>query len=393
MRITVTDRPYALSELADTPLAIELTDDEGVRWASGFHADHGGDAGVLIERLVPDVGDRRRYMATTTAPFCRPAIGATAAGRLLSPDSVWPLTCHATDPALMAAPVHHGRVRGRFWCLPNATGPAVVCVPGSSGGIDGLWAPALASAGYRVLAPALFGFPGRPADHQAIELETLADAVAWLADRTGCARVALLGSSRGTEAVMLAATHCPARIAAVIAFAPGNVVTPGFSARGRDEGPAWSLGGRDLPYRDGLAEALGTAGSAEGDLAPAAAYAAIFSDPDALALAGIPVEDIQVPLLLVAGSDDRMWPSALATRALHARAEAAGRTVRALILDGAGHLIWPPGVPTTLTDRVFHPVERRFILAGGTPEAQRLGNRAAWAAARAFIDDHAAPAP
>lgn len=379
-------------------VALSIKDDEGTCWSAQAElAD--SDASVLIELLAPEVRDVRAYRAVTKAPFGRPAIADAAEGSIRIAGESRPFIWHPVDERVRIETVAEGRVHGRYLASADATGPSVIVVPGSAGGIDQLWGAALASIGYRVLTPALFGWPGAPERHSAVPIETLDEAARWLCERADVARVGLIGSSRGSEAVMLAGAHFPERIGAIVGLSPGNVISPGFSARNLDEGPAWTVGGEDAPFAARLAELLPpTATLSEEErlalppFSPRSAYGEIFTGADDIAHAGIPVERIVPPLLLIAGGDDRMWPAEIAAEDLARRGRAAGRAVEAMILDGAGHFLWPPGVPTTLADIVFHPVERSFITAGGTPEAQRRGNHAAWTAIRSFFARHLEPA-
>jgi BAAT / Acyl-CoA thioester hydrolase C terminal len=110
-------------------------------------------------------------------------------------------------------------------------------------------------------------------------------------------------------------------------------------------------------------------------------------DPAAVAAATIPVERIDAPMLLIAGTGDAMWPSpAMARSILQRRREhGAGKDDELLVLPDTGHFIRPPATPTT----VDHTID---LVSGGTPEGTAHGQRAAWTAALAFLDHVTRPA-
>jgi len=93
----------------------------------------------------------------------------------------------------------------------------------------------------------------------------------------------------------------------------------------------------------------------------------------------IPVERTQGSMLLISGDDDRMWPSAgmgdQIVERLHAhRYPFRFRHCR---YPGAGHLMRPPGVPTSVLSGAFE--------LGGTGPMQARANRAGWTETLAFL--------
>jgi dienelactone hydrolase len=197
---------------------------------------------------------------------------------------------------------------GRFYQPAlDAPAPGILLLGGSGGGLPGGEVPGLlASHGYPTLALAYFGTRGLARDLKEIQLEYFARALEWLGRQPGvdAARLVTYGASRGAEAALLLGSAYPALVRAVVAYAPSSVVNPGLP----DGGPAWTLGGRPVPYVDRCQL---------GDPDPP-------NCPDAV----IRVETTAGPVFLVAGTSDLVWPSAPyadAIRPAAARAQALRR--------------------------------------------------------------------
>jgi len=93
----------------------------------------------------------------------------------------------------------------------------------------------------------------------------------------------------------------------------------------------------------------------------------------------IPVEQINGPILLISGDDDRMWPSARMGEQIVERLAASRHPYPVLHrrYRQAGHLMRTPGVPTTMLRNAFE--------YGGVPSAQADANRAAWIETITFL--------
>jgi dienelactone hydrolase len=170
----------------------------------------------------------------------------------------------------------------------------VVVIGGSGGGVESasFQAEQLATVGVSALAVGYHGFGGLPTLAN-IPLERFGDAVHWLREQASIPMVALLGSSRGSEAALLTAALVDREVAAVVALVPGNVVLSSWPPTGQ---PAWTLAGEPLPY-------------VVNQFGPQA------SDPEAI----IPVEEISGPLFLVGAGRDTVWPSVAMVEAIHER--------------------------------------------------------------------------
>lgn len=243
---------------------------------------------------------------------------------------------------------------------PPSTGsrPGILHIGGSEGGLPSGSRPGLlASHGYPTLALAYFGEPGLPRDLSEIPLEYFARALEWLGRQRGVdpARLVIYGGSRGAEAALLLGSVYPGLVQAVAAYAPSSVVNPGFP----NGGPAWTLGGRPVPYV-GIEE-FG------------------IPDPPGYPQAVIPVEKIAGPIFLVAGTSDLLWPSAPYANAIARRLRAHGRTdVTLLEYDRAGHAVAfaVPNLPA-------------FTYAGGTRRDDAAARSHSWPRFLRFLADAA----
>lgn len=267
--------------------------------------------------------------------------------------------------------------------------PAVIVLGGSEGGLftARTLVPLLAAHGYAVLGLGYFqgdepGLVALPPTLEHIPVETLAAARDWLATQPGveAERVAVVGVSKGGEFALLAATIYP-WIDAVAAFAPSHVVWEGIPPDGAPRDPrasSWTQAGRPLPFvrwsypaearNTAARKATGRSRLTEPHLESLAAFAADIP------AARIPLERSTAALLLVAGIDDGMWPSAWSVEQLAAAARAAqpDRVVQTEYL-ATGHQVLGTGwAPTTAFNRP------RGRLQGGTPELDARAQAVAW---------------
>ena len=241
---------------------------------------------------------------------------------------------------------------------------------------DGV-APALAAAGYRVLAPDQRGYsPGaRPAARSAYTLSQLAGDVLALADAAGAERFHLVGHDWGGALAWYVADHYPGRL---ISLASLSVPHPqAFSralASSNQAARSWYVAAFQLPALPELAlsrrggEAMRAALLRTGlDPGSAARYAARAADPAALRgplnwYRAIPLGlrertgRIEVPTLFMWSDGDRFVS--------RAAAELCGRYVsgpyRFEVLEGASH--W---LPEEVPERVAALLVAHFARASG----------------------------
>jgi uncharacterized protein len=264
---------------------------------------------------------------------------------------------------------HLSGIEGVRWIPEDPSGTAVLVLAGSSGRIDSARAELLARQGAIAESIRWFGGPGQNEGPWDIPIELFLDRVSDLS-RTAD-RVVVLGTSFGSEAALLVGAHSP-QVSTVAAFAPSDVVWAGFRPDG-SETSHWTIGGNALPY-------VNFVNDWKPDTDPPA-FLGLYAEsrrrsPEAASAAAIPVERIP-QLLLIAGSDDQVWPSLAMAEAIRRRRDIHGLSTTLISDLDAGHRIVLPGeAPAPGGIRM-----RR----GGTDGADRRLGSAAWAELKAFL--------
>ncbi len=243
---------------------------------------------------------------------------------------------------------------------PNGTG--VLVLAGSSGRLDVGRADMLASRGVTALALRWFGGDAQPVVPREIPLETFIDAIDMLSSE--CERVVLMGLSYGAEAALLTACVND-RADAVIALAPTDVAWEGQHEHTDDPRRSkWTHGGQPVPFVP-MARRLELP-STMPSFVDLYEHSRELADDGAVESAAIPVEKIRGELVLVAGGDDKVWPSSRSAR--HIATRRAGFGLDTIVVEDpkAGHpIVLPSESP---------PSETRPYQVGGDEDApQRLG--------------------
>ena len=296
---------------------------------------------------------------------------------------------------MVRQPVREGGLVGTLF-LPADSAPsaAVLALGGAGGGLSEGAAETFASEGFAALALAYFGLDGLPRELVEVPLEYFEGAIAWLRRHpmVGPGRVAVVGNSKGGELALLLGAAYPRDIGAVVGYAPSAVVWQGipFDREVYYGGPRspWSLRGRAVPFvawaRPGVAEMVRITSLLLEDrpIGTRAFYERALRDETAVAAARIPVERIEGPVLLISGTDDRLWPSTRLSEMAVGRLEANDRPFphEHLRYEGAGHMIAPPG---------YEPAAswtNRFEL-GGSPEADGFANADSWPKVLGFLKE------
>lgn len=258
--------------------------------------------------------------------------------------------------------------------------PLLIAIGGSEGGLDIMssYAASFTQQGYAVLSLAWWKEPGLPQTLENVPLEYFDRAIAWAKARPDVApaRIALLGWSRGAEAALLVAARNH-DIHAMIGIAPSAFVWTGLNfANPSASKPAWTLAGAPLPH------------VTPGAFQPGAPMAQMFIDAlpsaDARPEVSIPVENIHAPMLLLSGSDDRLWPSnAMAQRiGERLRARHFAYTFEHKNYEGAGHSIFigdpaAPRRPESASIDAF---------MGGSMQANAAARADSWQRILEFLD-------
>ena len=252
--------------------------------------------------------------------------------------------------------VRSGDVVGQLFVPRNVSdAPVVIVLGGSEGGYESsaYQARLLAAHGFAVFAQAYFRAPGLNEELASIPVERVQRGIAWLRERGGISaeRVAVIGSSRGTELALLSAGLNP-EVRAVIVYATSVTTGGGLTTGGEPHREAaWTLRGQPLPVMQitPSPEAL-----AQFDSPDPVRLRLLFepglSDVQAVERAAIPVENIRADVLIISGTDDQMGPVDIAGDMLMERLARAGHQGRRVHLKypEAGHLIGIPFTPTAL---------------------------------------------
>jgi pimeloyl-ACP methyl ester carboxylesterase len=286
-------------------------------------------------------------------------------------------------------------VRGLFFpaSADAPRGIPVVVVAGSGGGLPEAQAALLAAAGHPALAQGIFGYKDLPSTLRGIPLETFRDGARWLRQRTGVRRVAIMGTSRGSEAAGLAASYFPGEFAAAVVLVPSHLTNGAFGTGVTEVEAAWTYEGKPLPADHGETDSNNADDSVHAKEPPGFVgtpyYLGTWSDPAVAGRFGIPFERMLGPVLAIGGGADEMWPSFIGAeqirRRLAAHHKAAGVEVH--VYPGAGHLISRVGAGGPLSSFVFHPVAKDFEATGGLPNANCEGSFDAWERVLHFLSE------
>lgn len=298
------------------------------------------------------------------------------------------------EAGVVRQPVREGGVVGTLF-LPTALAPraAVLALGGAGGGLSEGAAETFASEGFAALALAYFGLDGLPGELLEIPLEYFEGAIAWLKGHpmVDTGRVSVVGNSKGGELALLLGATYPQDVEAVVGYAPSAVVWQGiaFDREVYHGGPRspWSLHGEAVPFvppeRPRFPEMVRMTESLLEDrpISTCAFYERALRDETAVAAASVPVEKIEAPVLLISGTDDRLWPSTRLSEMAVERLKAHDHPfpVEHLRYEGAGHMIAPPGYkPATSWTR-------RFEL-GGSRRANEFANADSWPKVIGFLE-------
>lgn len=282
------------------------------------------------------------------------------------------------QPTVTSVNVRTAGVAGQLF-LPASKEklPALIVVGGSEGGYESaaFRAMLIASHGYAALAVAYFKAEGLPSELIAIPVETIRRACDYLSSRAEIdgGRIGIVGSSRGAELALLAASAYPA-IKAVVAYSPTNSSWAAL-ARGPQRA-AWTLDGEPVPFVPNPPTELVSGFKQMSSAPPPNLQGMILSYSHAVERAAIPVEKINGAILLLAGKDDKVWPSSAMADLVIARLKEHGfqHPAEQISFNDAGHLINFPFLPTPSR-----------VQLGGTPEGLAQADAESWKRVLEFI--------
>jgi dienelactone hydrolase len=287
-----------------------------------------------------------------------------------------------------------GGVRGVLFLPPRgvAAKVPVLVLAGSGGGLPRAQAALLASHGHPALAQGIFAYRDLPPTLLSIPLESFRAGARWLEQRIGAKRVAVMGTSRGSEAAGLAASLFPEDFAAAVLYVPSHLSNGAFAPGVTALMPAWTFEGKPVPADQGETDSNNAADAVHSAEPPGFIgtpyYLKTWSNPEIGAALGIPFERVRGPVLAIGGGADQMWPSFIGAEQIRRRLMSHGKSalVEVHIYPGAGHLVSRVGSGGPLSSFVFHPVAKDFEATGGLPNANCEGSFDAWSQVVRFLD-------
>jgi len=279
-----------------------------------------------------------------------------------------------------------GGVRGLYYPSPPGVPEQVpiLVLAGSGGGLPQTQAALLASHGHPALAQGIFAYKDLPSTLRGIPLESFHAAAEWLKHRTGAHRVAVLGTSRGSEAAGLAASYFPQDFSAAVVLVPSHLSNGAFGPGIKDVEAAWTYAGKPVPADRGETDSNNAGDAAHSKKPPGFVgtpyYLKTWSDPSISSAFGIPFERMSGPVLAIGGGADEMWPSFIGAEQIRRRLAKHGMSdrVETHIYPGAGHFVSRLGSGGPLSSFMFHPVAKDFEATGGLPNANCEGSFDAW---------------
>lgn len=219
----------------------------------------------------------------------------------------------------------------------------VVTFGGSEGSPNYEKAVQFSKEGYEVLSLFFFGMENQPKELVQVPLEFFEEVLKYIDENTPDGKpITLYGASKGAELSLNLAVRYP-EIDNVVLVAPMDYSYMGLSYSSRELKSSWTWKGEDLPIIDmkkgnpseffhmfkgmTIMTPLSYRGSYE---------SAYEKDPNK-ERARIRVEDTKARILMIAGTDDRMWQSEIAAKNI---LEKRPENTEALIYEGAGHIFY-----------------------------------------------------
>jgi dienelactone hydrolase len=184
----------------------------------------------------------------------------------------------------------------------NVSKVGIVVVGGSEGGKPYYLAEPLAEKGFPVLSLAYFKEPTLPDNLELIPLEYFNTAINWFKQNCDFEKIVFVGISKGAELSLLLASHNK-YINGVVAYSPASVVFEGFCAKQTDSNSSWMINGAQVPFVPFDVTGVSNMNDYY------AIYKQSLTQTELVEKSAIRVEEINGNILLLSGSDDKMWPS------------------------------------------------------------------------------------
>ena len=272
--------------------------------------------------------------------------------------------------------------------------PSVIILSGSDGGKQEHAAALLASKGYTVFALSYFGEEGVPDNLEYIPLEYFRRATMWLKEHPFVnGQISLIGFSRGGElALLLGATYdC---YQSIIASAPSAYITSGMKNGVFAPVSSWLLNQQALPYLKFTYRFSTLFNMAKNWIMKRpVSYLSIWDNSlkgnEAIKEAQITVKDIHVPIMLISGEDDQLWPSARYVKMMEEklRNSKGSQRNRYLYYQHAGHFLSFPYSFANLPANIFMNAGGMTMTFGGSKQANARAAKDSWEKILHFLDE------
>lgn len=306
-------------------------------------------------------------------------------------------------PDIAKKEIRENGIVGTLFYSKSRKNPGIIAIPGSGNVIgvshEGLLS-LLALHGYTVFFLQYFGAEGLPKTISMIPLEYFENAMLWLKKQPQVdgGKIALMGQSRGGELALILASLFPGAMDAAIAISAPSVVYGDFSSK---EKSSWTYKHKPLPFMPlsgkEIAEIAreGDITLGQGTIEHPIQHDQIFLHQlkmkkfaKNVAEASIPVEKIRCPLLILAGDDDKLWPSSVYGKNIIERLDAYGSSIKKkfIIYPHAGNnILILPYVPSI--DLPTQISSGLFSLHGGTLAGNAYAHKEAWREILRFLDE------
>lgn len=266
---------------------------------------------------------------------------------------------------------------------------AIVLIGGGEWG--DYWGQQFAKKGFVGLSIPYTQREGLPELPEEINLEYFEKALGWLQNQPAVDpdKIVLMGASRNAELALVIASIFPELVGGVVAYAPSsvswsNTVLPYNSNILK---PSWKYQGADIPYvpMDKIE------GNASNKIETLEYWKSGLEKTGFVAQAAIKVENIDGPILLFSGSDDRVWPSTFMADMIEQRVNQHNFKHRfeSVKYENAGHLISsnPEMTSDIRTGKMNIDGKDYEYEFGGTKEGDQKAKKDATKRLMAFIEN------
>ncbi|TVT27779.1 hypothetical protein FO441_08715 [Salinicoccus cyprini] len=268
--------------------------------------------------------------------------------------------------------------------------PSVIILSGSDGGNEGHAASYLASKGYLVLALSYFNDTGLGTDLENIELEYFKNATEYLKSHASSSgSVSLIGYSKGAELALVLGERYD-RYSSIIAGAPSSHITSGMKNGMFAPVTGWVQDNDPLPFLKMKFSIGMVLKSFKGWIAKEPFnFLGVWDKSlhtDKAHDSRIDVQKISCPILVIAGGDDRLWPSETHTENI--KAQRHDDRDRYLVYEEGGHFISFPYNFHQMPANVNMNIGKMTMNFGGSKKANAKASKQSLEEILSFLHAH-----